>query len=98
MAASTSLGLTVISCLRCQNYLSSCWQVIGPPICQTRCDVTLKPRSHPDGTHARLVSALDIDLGVTNQKRTGSIDLVVSRGVQDHPGRGLAVRRMLAGN
>ena len=44
------------------------------------------------------MSALDIDLGVTNQKRTGNIDLVFSRGVHDHPGRGLAVGGMLAGN
>ena len=44
------------------------------------------------------MSALDIDLGVTNQKRTGNIDLVFSRGVLNHPGRGLAVRGMPAGN
>ena len=60
--------------------------------------VTLKPGLHPDAAHACIASALDVDLGVANEKRTRKIDLVFSRGLDDHAGRGLATRGILAGN
>ena len=44
------------------------------------------------------MSALDVDLLVADEKRTRKIDLVFSRGFDNHSGRGLATLGMLAGN
>src|SRR5262249_9467583 len=97
-AASTSLGMAAISCFDPQNYLHRCWQVVGLPIRHASRGVRLKSGSHPDGAHPRIVSALDIDLAIADEKRTGKIDLVFSGGVDDHSGRRFAMRGMWAGN
>jgi hypothetical protein len=58
----------------------------------------LKAGSHPDAADACVVSALDVDLAVADEKRTGKIDSVFSRGLDDHAWRRLATRGRLAGN
>ena len=88
----------MISCFGPQNYLHRCRQIIGAPIRHASRHVTLKAGLHPDAAYARIVSALDVDLGVADEKRTRKVDLVFSRGLGDHPGCGLATRTMLAGS
>ena len=68
------------------------------PICRASRDVVLKSGSHPDGAHACIMSALDVDLLVANEKGTRKIDLVFSRSLDDHAGRGLATGGRLARN
>ena len=90
--------MPLISCFHPQNYLHRCRQIIGPPIRHASRHVALKAGLHSNAAHACVVSALDVDLGVANKKRTRKIDLVSSRGLDDHAGRGLATRGILAGN
>jgi len=90
--------MPLISCFQPQNYLHRCRQVIGAPIRHASRHVALKAGLHPDAAHACIVSALNVDLVVADEKRTRKIDLVFSRGLDDHAGRGLATRGILAGN
>src|SRR5213078_2506970 len=64
VAASTSLGMAVISCFRPQNYLHRCWQVVGPPIRHGSRGVTLKSGLYSNRAYACIVSALDVDLAI----------------------------------
>src|SRR5882672_7462247 len=90
--------MTGRSWLFVQDDLHRCRQIIGAPMRHASRHVTLKAGLHPDAAHACIMSALDVDLGVADEKRTRKIDLVFSRGLDDHPRCGLATRTMLAGS
>src|SRR5207245_8851454 len=89
--------MTVISCLRPQNYLHRRWQIVGIPIGHPSRGDAFKSGSHTNSAHACIVSALDVDLFIADKKRAGKIDLVLSLGFEDHAGLGLATGGGLAG-
>src|SRR5262245_5319168 len=90
--------MTGTSWLSIQDDSDRCEHIIGHPICFGSCHVALNSGPHTNRTYTRIVGALDVDLLVANQKRTGEIDLVISRGLYDHSRRGLPVCGWLAGN
>src|SRR5215469_3662304 len=51
-----------ISCRGTQNYLHRGWNVIGNPVRYALGYVGLNSGSHPDGPHARVMTAFDVDL------------------------------------
>ena len=60
--------------------------------------VAVESGSNPDCPHAGVAAAFDVDLLVTDKKRTRQIDLVLLRGLQNHSRRWLAVTGMLTRN
>src|SRR5262249_17511230 len=87
--------MTAISWCSIQDDLSSCGEVVGDPIGRASYHFALNSGLHPDRPHTGIVSAFHVDLLVANQKRMGKIDLMISRGIDDHPRRRLAAIRML---
>src|SRR6266550_1984885 len=90
--------MTRRSWLFVQNDLDRCGHIIGHPICVGSRHVALNSGPHANRTYTRIVSAFDVDLLVANQKRMGKVDLMVSRGFDNHSRRGLATLRMLSGS
>src|SRR6266436_5500805 len=90
--------MTGRSWLFVQDDLDCRGHVIGHPICVASCHVALNSGPHANRTYTRIVGAFDVDLLVANQKRTGKVDLMVSRGSDNHSRRGLAALRMLFGS
>src|SRR5215468_902008 len=87
--------MTAISWCSIQDDLSSCGEVVGDPIGRASCHFVLNSGLHPDRPHTGIVSALHVDLLVANQKRMRKIDLIISRGLDDHPRSRFAAIRML---
>src|SRR6266513_376235 len=81
-----------------QDDLDRRGHVIGHPICLAPCHVALNSGPHANRTYTPIVSAFDVDFLVANRKRTGKVDLMVSRGLDNHSRRGLAALRMLFGS
>src|SRR5512132_4334691 len=81
-----------------QDDLGRCGKVIGHPFRFASCHVALNSGPHANRTYTRIVSAFDVGLLVANQKRTGKVYLMVSRGFDNHSRRGLAALRMLSGS
>jgi hypothetical protein len=90
--------MTASSWRSVQDDLDSCGEVVGDPFGRASGHFALNSGLNPDRPHTGIVSAFDVTLLIANQKRTGKIDLMVSRGLDDHPRRGLAAIRMLRGS
>src|SRR5262249_18891651 len=87
--------MTAISWCSIQDDLSSCGEVVGDPIGRASYHFALISGLHPDPRHSAILTAFPADLLVANQKRMGKIDLMISRGIDDHPRRRLAAIRLL---
>src|SRR6267154_1753413 len=80
------------------NYLRSRNQVRSDPIRDGASRVAIESSLNTNCACAGVTTALRVDLFVTNKKRTGPIDPMLSAGLQDHSRRRFAPTGMLAGN
>src|SRR5262245_36613673 len=81
-----------------QNYFNRSGQIVRDPIRLRPGHLALNSGPNANRTQTRVMGAFNVDLLVTYQKRTRKIDLVISRRLYDHSGRGLAASRRLSGS
>src|SRR5581483_10688613 len=73
-------------------------EIFGNPIRSGMRDVVPISCLDKDRPYTGIVTALDVDLLVTDEKRTCQIDLVFPRGLQDHSRRRFCVRGIAGRN